>query len=163
MTAVIAKMKYCPKCKQLLNENKFYADSKTKDGLYYVCKECCGTRRKNQYLLNIEKERRIRREYTYENIEKVSTYKKEYYENVIKRIMHDLKINGCAICGYHKYDSGLEFHHVIMKNRRFTVNLSSLNRTSKSVIGELNKCVLLCTRCHREMHAIERGEKSNDT
>ncbi len=57
----------------------------------------------------------------------------------------------CAICGYCRCDRALEFHHVDPstkeKNpaRLFTLSWENIQK-------ELNKCVLLCANCHREVH-----------
>ena len=56
----------------------------------------------------------------------------------------------CKICSYDKYVGGLDFHHTVEKER----DLSSLWLNSpKTIEKELKKCVLLCCRCHREVHA----------
>ncbi len=67
-----------------------------------------------------------------------------------KRILHDLKINGCAICGYAKCDGSLEFHHVNSKGRKFNIKIARM--ANKNLVGELNKCILLCRNCHGEIH-----------
>ena len=66
-----------------------------------------------------------------------------------KHILHQLKINGCAICGYNKCDSALDFHHSNPKNKKYGINLSKMYK--KDLADELNKCILLCANCHREI------------
>ena len=73
-----------------------------------------------------------------------------------KKCLHNLKINGCAICGYDKCDACLEFHHVKSEDKRFYINICTIHR--KDIFDELNKCILLCNRCHREIHNIVREE-----
>ena len=63
--------------------------------------------------------------------------------------MWQLKINGCAICGYDKCMAALEFHHVNPKDKKFQI--CSRNMRKKDIVDELNKCILLCCRCHREV------------
>lgn len=67
-------------------------------------------------------------------------------------IMHNLKINGCAICGYDKCDNALEFHHSNSKNKLFSLTVRKLSSSNDKVALELNKCILLCANCHRELH-----------
>lgn len=56
----------------------------------------------------------------------------------------------CAICGYDKCISAFDFHHVEVWLKDFTI---SAHMTSWDKIEpELKKCVLLCARCHREVH-----------
>jgi len=65
-----------------------------------------------------------------------------------KKIIHELKINGCAICGYNKCDAALEFHHVNPEDKEFGITAWSVARKNFSI--ELNKCILLCANCHLE-------------
>ena len=71
---------------------------------------------------------------------------------IIKR----LKINGCAICGYTKCNSALSFHHTNPKDKKFLLTVGSLLHKNEKVSEEVNKCILLCCRCHREIHEKER-------
>lgn len=56
----------------------------------------------------------------------------------------------CEICGYDKCSAGFDFHHVDPMEKDFTISdrMSSFSAIKK----ELDKCVLLCCRCHREVH-----------
>jgi len=85
-------------------------------------------------------------------------YKKEHQEE--RQIMKSLKINGCAICGYNKYDGVLDFHHVNPEDKKFSLNIVNLSRKKESVINELQKCILLCKNCHYELHTKLGGWKS---
>ena len=67
-----------------------------------------------------------------------------------------LKVNGCAICGYNKCESALVFHHVNPKNKKFPLSKATMSRNPDSIIREVNKCTLLCSNCHREVHERER-------
>ena len=69
-----------------------------------------------------------------------------------KKIMHRLKSNGCAICGYNKCDRALDFHHVNSEDKKFPLNVTGMKRKNKYIIEELNKCILLCKNCHYEIH-----------
>jgi len=56
----------------------------------------------------------------------------------------------CAICGYDKSIAAFDFHHIEMWLKDFTI---SAHMTSwEKIEPELKKCVLLCCRCHREVH-----------
>jgi len=79
-------------------------------------------------------------------------------KNYIKHrnIMRELKINGCAICGYDKCINALDFHHTNPKDKKFNLNIKNIGRTGKTIIGEVNKCILLCANCHR---GIENEEE----
>ena len=58
----------------------------------------------------------------------------------------------CIICGYNKYHGALEFHH-LNPNEKDPNFVSIKNWTFERRIEELNKCVLLCANCHREVEA----------
>jgi len=48
-------IKTCPKCEEDLSVEKFYASKVTKDGMYYMCKECQSIRNKTLYRANKDK------------------------------------------------------------------------------------------------------------
>ena len=69
-----------------------------------------------------------------------------------RKIMHELKINGCAKCGYDKCDGSLVFHHVNPEDKKFPVNAKYIYQEIDLLIDEINKCILLCANCHGEIH-----------
>ena len=56
----------------------------------------------------------------------------EKYKNFIP-IMHELKSNGCAICGYNECDASLDFHHVNPQDKKFNLMMSGLNHTNEKI------------------------------
>jgi len=62
----------------------------------------------------------------------------------------------CVECGYDKCIAALEFHHLDPEKKEFNLGVRGLTRSWKKIKNELNKCVLLCANCHRE---IEYGNK----
>lgn len=70
----------------------------------------------------------------------------------LKKQMVEYKGNKCERCGYHKYIGALEFHHIDPSVKDF--NPSSLKRYTfdEKIKNELDKCILLCANCHREVH-----------
>ena len=59
----------------------------------------------------------------------------------------------CEVCGYDRCIEALEFHHSNDKNKNFGLSEKGYARSWKRVEKELEKCVLLCANCHREIHA----------
>lgn len=60
----------------------------------------------------------------------------------------------CALCGYSRCPDALELHHLDPDTKDF--GLSGVRANPKSwanIVAELRKCVLLCSNCHREVHA----------
>ena len=60
------------------------------------------------------------------------------------------KGGSCRICGYSECLAALEFHHVESFGKEF--NISDRMTSFDAIRAELDKCVLLCCRCHREVH-----------
>lgn len=56
----------------------------------------------------------------------------------------------CEICGYTGTPVAFDFHHLDYREKDF--NLSAKMTSWKAIEAELKKCVLLCARCHREVH-----------
>lgn len=59
----------------------------------------------------------------------------------------------CSNCGYNKSLSALDFHHLNPEEKDKTY----VNWRLKfdKLIKELDKCILLCANCHRELHENE--------
>jgi hypothetical protein len=58
----------------------------------------------------------------------------------------------CASKGGTYYACELEFHHIDPLQKKF--NISQMHRENKSkVAAEINKCIVLCSNCHRRYHA----------
>lgn len=59
----------------------------------------------------------------------------------------------CANCGYSKNLAVLSFHHKNPEEKKFGLDARNLWGKSKSeLIEEANKCLLLCSNCHLEIH-----------
>lgn len=69
-----------------------------------------------------------------------------------KRKALDYKGGKCSQCGYSKCDSALEFHHLDPKEKDFSLSSGRLRKFEDSK-EELDKCILVCACCHREIHA----------
>jgi hypothetical protein len=70
----------------------------------------------------------------------------------LKKQMVEYKGGSCVICGYNNYMGALEFHHLNPKEKDF--NLSHMKKYSfgEKIKNELDKCILVCSNCHREIH-----------
>jgi len=58
----------------------------------------------------------------------------------------------CKICGYKRCFDAFDFHHVDESQKKFGISQDGLTRSWERVQKELDKCVLLCSNCHREVH-----------
>lgn len=57
----------------------------------------------------------------------------------------------CQCCGYNKCITALEFHHLNPTEKDFSF-CSNTNRSWSDTRKELQKCILVCANCHREIH-----------
>lgn len=63
----------------------------------------------------------------------------------------DYKGGACQFCGYNKCQEALDFHHLDSKKKDF--NISGGTKSFERLKPEIDKCVLVCANCHREIHA----------
>jgi len=135
------KQKKCSKCSKIKNVTDFY---KQPGGLYGVrgeCKEC-----NSNYYMSRQKEYKAQAIYRFEH----------KWKAVHEQMIHELKTNGCAICGYDKCQSALVFHHVNPEDKKFGIETRRMSMKDCKIKDEVEKCILLCCRCHREIHEEER-------
>ncbi len=77
-----------------------------------------------------------------------------------KRKAVDYKGGECSLCGYSKCLAALDFHHRNPAEKEGYGAGGALvsHWTFERNRAELDKCVLVCVRCHREIHAgLHRG------
>lgn len=83
-----------------------------------------------------------------------NNYKKQK-ERALRRKLEIINLKGgkCEICGYDKNIAALEFHHINQEEKSFQLDSRHLSNTNvKNILNELNKCILICANCHREIH-----------
>lgn len=59
----------------------------------------------------------------------------------------------CHFCGYKKCHAALDFHHIDGNDKSFGLSQDGLTRSWEKTRKELEKCILVCANCHREIHA----------
>lgn len=62
------------------------------------------------------------------------------------------KGDSCKLCGYNKCRHSLHFHHLDPATKDFQIS-GNWGLSWKRVKEELDKCVLVCSNCHGEIHA----------
>lgn len=95
----------------------------------------------------------------------ISSYCKDCV--LIKTVERQVKIksqclqykgNRCQDCGHIGLDCDFDFHHLDPKEKDF--NLSQFkSRSFERLKSELDKCVILCSICHRRRHKLWNEEK----
>jgi hypothetical protein len=56
----------------------------------------------------------------------------------------------CVCCGYNKCARALQFHHRDPSKKDFQI--SGTSRSYERLIQEVDKCELVCSNCHNEIH-----------
>ncbi len=84
---------------------------------------------------------------------KCSTQQTLDRQRKFKKQCIDYKGGSCRVCGYDGYDGALEFHHLDPEQKDFAISKARLTSFGDKVKEELDKCVLLCSNHHKEVHA----------
>jgi hypothetical protein len=130
----------CKEEKELTAEN--FARNKSK--FQWTCRPCHKTYRKEHY---------------YRNRDKYLTMIKDR-QNAIKEFISDYKTSrGCSKCG-ENHPACLDLHHLDPTQK--TIEPSHIGGRGwgmDRVQRELDKCVVLCSNCHRKQH-WRRGNAS---
>ena len=72
---------------------------------------------------------------------------------VLRQKAIEYKGGKCSVCGYSRCADALEFHHTDPTVKEFGISGKGYTRSWQKVKEELDKCVLLCANCHREIHS----------
>ena len=81
----------------------------------------------------------------------------EYLKQHRRKIKEELvayKGGKCERCGYNKCINALEFHHLDPTKKDFTISDSTKHYSLEDMKKEVDKCILVCANCHREIHYI---------
>jgi len=89
------------------------------------------------------------------NMESVAKRRKKIKEKAIEYLG-----GKCSKCGYSKCSRALEFHHINPEEKDFGLSQKGLTRAWERTRKELDKCILLCSNCHAELHEQIENEKN---
>ena len=136
----MVETKVCSKCQEEKPIKFFFKINRNTVKRRRICKDCA-----NKY-------RRIR---SHNN-----------YKLWINEILPSIRPIKCEICGYSKSIAALDFHHKdpSIKEARIRQLLWAYNPYTSTKINvekvkkEINKCQILCSNCHRELHEKERQD-----
>lgn len=79
----------------------------------------------------------------------------------LKELAIEYKGGCCQKCGYNKCLGALEFHHLDPNEKDFGIAEKGITRSFEKLKVELDKCILVCANCHREMHEELRFRDSS--
>ena len=83
-----------------------------------------------------------------------NTYMRTHYHKK-KETINEIKAKtGCAKCG-EKRPYCLDFHHIDPMTKENTIaRMSSNSYNIANILTEIDKCICLCSNCHREFHYL---------
>ena len=80
---------------------------------------------------------------------------RKHQKTILRRSMKKqaIKLLGgkCCICGYDRCIDALEFHHKDPNQKDFKIG-SGNTMSWKEYRKEAEKCILVCSNCHKEIH-----------
>lgn len=71
----------------------------------------------------------------------------------LKVLAIEYKGGSCEICGYDKCVDAIDFHHKDPSDKDFGIGSKGYTRSWEKVKEELDKCMIVCSNCHRELHS----------
>jgi len=124
------------------NECDFYFKNKKKGKLQSRCKQCQSKYHRSHYESNKK---------TYFERAKNNNPK---YKKRNKNFVSEYKSNiGCKFCN-EKTPVCLDFHHKDPTIKDWNISIMSNSASSLDTIKkEIDKCIVICSNCHRKLHA----------
>jgi len=93
---------------------------------------------------------------------KCRTYQVTKRRDQLKQKAVEYKGSKCEKCDYDKCIAALEFHHIEPEHKDFGISANGHTRSWEKIKEELDKCILVCCRCHREIHDDGKLEKKHE-
>ena len=173
------KSKICNKCKEEHLLEEFHKDKNTKDGRKNTCKKCISLDYRMRVFnkedlpkskrCNICKEEHLLEEFH------INKQNKDGRQNICKKcrnlqkrgakqekkliyysILDAYSDRVCTKCGYTAdVWAPFDWHHVDASTKLDELSQMTWG-TEEKIIAELNKCILLCSNCHRLHHYLEK-------
>ena len=131
-------MKVCTTCNTEKPFSEFHVDrtSRTTGGVKSKCKVCC-----------------IKKAGEYNKIHRVRISHKQSEKARERKLLAIEYLGGkCNICGQMPHPAAMDFHHKDPSQKEFTPGYIK-NNSWKMLTKELDKCLLLCANCHRQLHS----------
>jgi hypothetical protein len=132
--------KKCCKCQAEKDISEYHKCKSNKDGLQKRCKTCNKHGMLNSYHNNPDVKAAVQARAT-ALIDKmrhfIDSTKSEY---------------GCFLCP-EKDGCCLDFHHFDANSKNATIAHLVTAKSKKRLLSEIKKCVIICSNCHRKVHA----------
>jgi len=132
------KTKTCKRCKKTLAVSLFSKNCRKPDGLQISCKACM-------------KEMNARHYTKYKDVQQALNRKNKA---LLRVRLREIKEKNPCLCG-EDCVACLDFHHLSGKEDTISRMLSNTYGWDRLVL-ELRKCCVICSNCHRKLHAKAR-------
>ena len=142
------EQKKCTKCGQWKDIEEFAWKNKSEGKRHSQCKECRRKADNKRYAEDLNRREAIKT--VHKNQVK---YIREYVQDIKKH-------SKCAICDENRWYV-LDFHHIGDKDFNISQKVQE-GCSLETIKKEIEKCIVLCANCHREVHykeKIQNGEE----
>lgn len=130
--------KICTNCKQEKSTDEFRKNKNAADGYQHYCKACASGKIRTAYDAKYAARVRARTHERYTD-----------HRALIEKFKSDS--GGCALCTENE-PACLDFHHTDPTKKDFVISARN-NRSIKSLLREIAKCIIVCRNCHAKIHA----------
>ena len=122
--------------------SEFNKKARSGDGRQSYCRGC-----------NRARSRRYYQENHTHHLGVILAWKKQRKKELYARIAAVKAMNGCQLCP-EADPVCLEFHHPVPGEKDFNVsNYFNVTWSWPGIVAEMIKCVVLCSNCHKKVHA----------
>ena len=133
--------KKCTMCKHDLDLECFNKKTRSKDGRQNICKQCTKNCSRKYYESHTETHKKI-----------TSDKRKQERAEVASFIRSVKAKHGCQLCP-EKEPCCLEFHHIDGEKKFNISDFRAIGVGQSKFNEEICKCVVLCSNCHKKLHA----------
>lgn len=129
--------KLCTRCKEIKSTTDFCKNKRRRDGYQPACKSCMNVsynasrQKKRQHYYDVSRKRVL------SNVQKIKEWK---------------EVRGCVKC-LEKDSACLDFHHIDPLEKEVVIANVAGHWSWKRLQTEIVKCAVLCSNCHRKLHA----------
>jgi hypothetical protein len=152
-------MKICQKCGDEFNSRPIIDGKRRNFQRRKYCLTCSPFNVHNTTKLdrhNCTREEYIENRDYYTNLKYKRWQRKARHER--KQKLVDFLGGKCSICGYNRCMKALEFHHTnedTKSEKSFGISSKGMLAPWETLVMEIEKCILVCANCHREIHDNE--------
>lgn len=134
-------LKKCKRCELSKPIEEFSRHSGHKDGRQSRCKKCASEISKDWYKNHKRNPETVRR---------LNDYNKAKIQELKNEVDQIKRFSGCKYCK-EKEPCCLDFHHPGEKDREVSAWIRL--KSKQKLYEEIARCIVICSNCHRKVHA----------